>query len=452
MKTAHSTMQYPQPTSMNGLIGNIEEHLKRIVGATRSNNLSRSSRLSPSTYMEACYNASDRYRSEDRAKHYEFLDFIHRIRCAINAFASRMQAAACERTYLSALIDVMVLRPSAVLRGNYQVRLSAREAEEYVCLSASSCTAARRGLVEKGLISIEGDQVDLSPFIEALQPLFEPVKQEKKGAEKSVSLPKDQAPLPKNKDLPLTVNVPFKKETITMFGNEDLFSREAVKETIALSPKLQKAIEDLLGCDYRDAPDDEIVKVLRAAAINLLPVGYDNGRAWDRGIRHHGLRTLAILVAALESTGISHRGKWFWGLVKRETVDVSSNLRKLVSARDEKTNAQASAATAIVKREVRTATNERHAEICKIALSALDELKASGKVEADEYFWMTAPSKFQIKVEDNVVKIAIRQSTRNNDKSTLRIIAEAVAERVGYTKTIYYFGEFAGIDSLSAFR
>lgn len=456
MSKAQSTIQIHQPVQLTGLMTNLEDRLRRIVGASGSNNAVHTSRLNPSTYLEACCTASNRVSTDDKDAYFTFLDLIHRIRSAVNAFASRLRAAACERIYLTALIDIMAMRPSAVLRGNYRVRFSAREAEEFISLSASSCTAARRGLVEKGLIAIDGDQIDLSPFIETLQPFLAPATGTHQVTEKTVSLSKKSEALPENRSHSNTLisNVPLKKETVRIGEADDLFSREAIKETIALSPKLQKAIGDMLGCDYREAQNDEIMKVLEPVTRDILYDGPDfcYARAWKYGLKHHGIRTLTALVATLEGREKNHPGKWFWSLINRKKLDVTSNIRSLVVARENAQLAEEAAVTAAVERQKRDAIANRQAELSKIALSAIDDLKASGELPASEYFWMTAANQFQIKVDDNVVRLAIRPTTHKTERSTLETIARLVAERFGSLKTIYDFGSFAGIPSVSSFR
>ena len=443
----------PQPEDVVTFMTDIQAEQQRILGAGHSRNLVAGRGLIPSTYIAACLNAADRAKNDNRERYYSFLDFIHRVRCAINSLATKLGAAASERTYLAALVDMLAIQPSLVLRGNYQVCLTARDAGNYVALSSSSCTAARNSLIAKGLIVIDGDRVDLSPLIETL----EPVLSDMAGAARPLDI--QEAPPAEREALPesgrprsnVKSNVPIEK-TVTVDRSDDLFTDEAIRETISLSPRLQHGIENLISCDIRDASTKDILRAIPSVSNSLLGSDdFDYSRAWKRhGWVKHGLHALSALVAALELPQ-REPGKWYWHLLSRDKLDASSNIRKLIASRQE---AQRAAERAMVARKAsddQARSAERQSVLAQRALKALEEVRASGAVSASDVDWTMAPARIYAKDNGSVVSWALRCSSNSTEKTTLVSIAKAVSERLQLPKFDYQFGVFAGTGSLSSY-
>lgn len=454
MTLSHINVQPQQPFDVAAFIAGIQTEQRRIMGVCRSRNIGNSQRLAPATYIASCLNAADRELDDNPERFNAFLQFIYRVRSAINSLATHLGAAASERTYLTALIDVLQLNPLSVLRGNYRVRLSAKEAGELVSLSPSSCTTARNGLSAKGLILADGDHIDLAPLIETLAPIMlDTAVSRLHQIQESIPVICDPMPESGTTGSNVIVSVSSKEKTMTIGSSPDLFADEAIRSTIELSPKLKQTIEDLLCSDIRDCGTDEILASLGKAANSIFD-GWNYETAWaTHGWKKHGLQALSALVAAVEAPRgkVESPGRWLWGLLKLPKLDASSNINGLIASREKARKQALSLANAKKAEEERARVRSRQAVLARSALAALDDMRATRAITASDHHWMMLPDRIQILDDGERIRVCLRKPINKDDAYSCEAIVKLLSSRLFPSGFIYQIGTIAGTPSISAF-
>lgn len=439
------------------LLHDLESQLRRTAGNNIEPRAHLSGSITPVTYLEACDAAARQSKSVDPQRYAKFCEFVYFVRTALNALATKLKSSSSERSYLTALIDQFSLRPLAVMAGNFVVRLSAKDAEGYVGLSQSTCTNVRRSLSEKGVLIVSGDMIDLAPLIETIRPLISSNEIDLPVPEIGGRVDESCEPLPDFVTPGPNVISNVHKNTFTVKVPEDLFSRQAIKETIALSPKLTMALDDHFGKDHTSEPIETILDAMPNVAHSLLTDGshFDYRVAWNSCRKRHGLYAFAFLLAAIEGRKKTHAGKWFFSMMKgksREEIDLSPNIFALRDDRDRAIQAAKDSERLRLDRETRDSALARQQELSKRALKLLAAAKASERFDAEKAFWLTVPDRIQVKEQDGVILFALRAYRNKQRDKTMVEIVEHIMNDFNDAKSHYVFGSLAGTKSLSAFE
>lgn len=345
--------------------------------------------LSPQSVIQGLSVSLTTLKTTDVSQYLNYADLVLRLKGAVNSIATAINATLSERTYLSACVDIICGRTKTLSSGNYAARITAKDIKKYVGLSQSACSLARKALQTKGVISIDGDYVDISLFIASVSDVLD------EKEETSVETPvtkitmgvvnygnhSNNVNVYNNKNIN-NVNAYQKKQSSPKKTKEadDLFSKTEILSIIKNSQKLINAIETHFEKKLDAILEVDILDGMPAIAQSILTDGsqFSYQQAWKIAYRSHGINAFWYLVLSLESK-VSSVGRWFFSMTRKKNVDLQAAIHALQAA---KTNEEALEKKLEENKQLR----ESRTEICKKFLAAWSETVGSEAKKLVEEF------------------------------------------------------------------
>lgn len=410
--------------------------------------------LSPQSVIRGLSVSLANLKKNNVSEFVDYADLILRLKGAINSIATAINASLSERTYLSACVDIICGRVKSINNNNYAARITAKDIKKYVGLSQSACSIARKALQTKGVITVDGDIVDISKYVtgvsdvlneKALERVEDPKKNEgvvKIGNHLNVNVNFNNKNI--NIENPLQKKRPLK---IDPQKTDDLFSRDELLSIIKHSPVLIKAIEDHFSLSLNAITTAELIKGMPPIVHAVLSDGtaFCYRTAWNIAFRTHGINAFWYLVLALEGKTM-HAGRWFFTMIRKKDVDLQAAIQTMLAAK-EREKALANASTELQKNfEEREQRKNCQTEICKDFLKTWRNLvgERADKLVEDHYLCSPIESHLYLTVQSGIYKFSYINLDRNLVKDVNELI-KITCDTLNIKQYVFVAGAQCGI-------
>ena len=410
--------------------------------------------LSPQSVIRGLSVSLANLKKNNVSEFVDYADLILRLKGAINSIATAINASLSERTYLSACVDIICGRVKSINNNSYAARITAKDIKKYVGLSQSACSIARKALQTKGVITVDGDIVDISKYVAGVSDVLDDTLERVEDIKKNEGVVKIGNHLNVNVNFNNNKNInienPLQKKRplkIDPEKTDDLFSRDELLSILKHSPILIKAIEDHFSMALNAITTAELIKgmppIVHAVLSDGTPFCYRT--AWNIAFRTHGINAFWYLVLALEGK-TTHAGRWFFTMIRKKDVDLQAAIQTMLAAK-EREKALKNASTEMKKNfEEREQRKNLQTKICKEFLTTWRNLvgERADKLVEDYYLCSSIESHLYLTVQSEIYKFSYINLDRNVVKDVNELI-KITCDTLNIKQYVFVAGAQCGI-------